>query len=77
MTPEELMVTVVRRAQDGVDYSPRFGATCPGCGRRAPVYRTMPWDDAIRVRYHRCESASCLVSRCRVTIKSIETDSAG
>ena len=77
MTAVDLMVTVIRKAQAGVDYSPRTGATCPGCGRRATVYRTMPWDDAIRIRYHRCESETCLVARCRTTIKSIEVDHVG
>ena len=39
-----------------VVYEPprRGGATCPGCGRRCGVDKTMPEANGVRVRYHRC-----------------------
>jgi len=52
----------------GVDYSPRHGARCPQCGAdQVPKYKTMPWDDSIRVRYHRCNGCGC-------RFKSIQSD---
>ncbi len=61
-------------AESGVDYSPRTGARCPWCGARARIYRTMPWDGPIRVRYHRCEASGCAIAALGVTIKSIQED---
>ncbi|NCD13698.1 MAG: transcriptional regulator [Bacteroidia bacterium] len=67
---------LIAAAEAGVDYSPRTGATCPGCGHRAKPYRTMPWEDTIRVRYHRCHHPGCLLAAIRQTIKSVEIDPA-
>lgn len=61
-------------AASGVDYSPRLGAICPWCGKRAKIYKTLPWEDRVRVRYHRCENVACVVGALRLTIKSIEVD---
>ncbi len=62
------------KAQAGVDYSPRYGALCPWCGRRAKIYKTLPWEDRLRVRYHRCTGKGCVIVRMGITIKSIEVD---
>ncbi|NDY41264.1 transcriptional regulator [Dissulfurirhabdus thermomarina] len=68
------LVEAKRRAESGVDYSPRTGARCPWCGGRARIYRTLPWDGAARVRYHLCRSTACPLAALRVTIKSVEVD---
>jgi hypothetical protein len=68
------MMQSKRVAQAGVDYSPRTGARCPWCGERAKIYKTMPWEDNTRVRYHRCQQRGCVLQRLEVTIKSIEVD---
>lgn len=60
--------------EQGVDYSPRTGATCPACGHKAPSYKTMPWDGNARVRYHRCENPDCLLAAIKQTIKSVQID---
>ena len=61
-------------AENGVDFSPRLGARCPWCGERARIYRTMPWEDTVRIRYHRCETAGCVLAALGTTIKSIQED---
>lgn len=65
-----------QQARDGVDYSPRSGARCPHCGARAKIYKTTPWEGALRVRYHRCHSRGCALAVLGVTIKSVEVDTA-
>jgi len=62
------------KAAGGVDYSPRFGATCPWCGRRAKIYKTTPWEDNTRIRYHRCSKAGCVLATMNISIKSIEAN---
>lgn len=63
-----------REAAAGVDFSPRHGALCPWCGKKATIYRTLPWEDATRIRYHRCEHSECPLSALGVGIKSVEVD---
>lgn len=71
-------ITVAKeKAENGVDFSSRLGARCPLCGNKARIYRTLPWEESTRIRYHRCETGSCALASLRVTIKSIETDSLG
>ena len=62
------------QAAAGVNYSPRTGATCPWCERKVKIYRSLPWEDATKIRYHRCENSRCPLASMRVTIKSIEID---
>jgi len=69
-----LVVQYVSAAQGGVDYSARYGARCPACGQRTRIYRTMPWDGDLRVRYHKCEHQGCIVNALGTSIKSIEVD---
>lgn len=68
------ILLAVRQAENGVDYSARHGAVCPWCGRRTMVYKTMPWDDNTRIRYHRCTNAKCILVAMSKTIKSVEID---
>ena len=67
----------VATASAGVDYSHRHGATCPGCGERARIVKTLPWEGSTRIRYHRCENQRCLLCAARATIKSVEEDFSG
>ena len=64
-------------AANGVDFSPRTGATCPWCGRETKITKTMPWDETIRIRYHRCRNKRCVLAVMGVSIKSIEVDRSG
>ena len=63
-----------REAENGVDYSPRLGALCPWCGHKTKITRTTPWDDNIRVRYHRCHHRGCVLEKLKISVKSIEVD---
>lgn len=66
-----------KEAAAGVDFSSRTGATCPGCGKRTKIYKTMPWEDNTRIRYHRCENGKCVLAALGTTVKSIEVDVVG
>ena len=49
-----------------VEYYP---VRCPNAkcqSDKVPVYCTRPWQDGLRIRYHKCE-------RCRCLFKSVET----
>lgn len=61
-------------AAAGIDYTSRKGAPCPYCGARSRSYRTLPWEDTTRIRYHRCENVKCPLATMKITIKSIEVD---
>ena len=63
-----------RKASDGIDYTARHGAPCPYCGIRSRSYRTLPWEDTTRIRYHKCENPTCPLATLNITIKSIEAD---
>ncbi|KJR97201.1 MAG: hypothetical protein VR65_24955 [Desulfobulbaceae bacterium BRH_c16a] len=65
---------VKEQAAAGVDYSPRLGARCPWCGKRARIYATQPWIELTRIRYHRCENGNCVLAATGISIKSIEVD---
>lgn len=62
------------KASAGVDFSPRTGAICPWCETKSRIYRTLPWEDATRIRYHTCENGKCPLATMRASIKSIEID---
>jgi len=68
------IATARRIASGGVDYSPRVGALCPWCGKRARITNTQPWAETVRVRYHLCHAAGCVLASMRISIKSIEVD---
>ncbi|MBU0680117.1 MAG: transcriptional regulator [Proteobacteria bacterium] len=72
------LVEAKAQAASGVDYSPRFGAVCPSCATtRAVVTGSLPWDSAIKIRYHRCRNSGCPINQMGISIKSIEVDVSG
>lgn len=71
---QAMVVTAKEKAHQGVDYSPRLGASCPWCNKRTKIYKTMPWEDRIRIRYHRCQNTRCVVNQLGLAVKSIEVD---
>jgi len=68
------IAAITETASSGVDYSPRLGALCPACGKKAKIIKTMPWEDRIRIRYHKCLSQRCILAAIGRGIKSIEVD---
>jgi hypothetical protein len=68
------IVLARRDAAGGIDYTAKSGAPCPYCGERSRSYRTLPWEDTTRIRYHRCENLKCPLATMKITIKSIEAD---
>jgi len=71
------LATLKAAAESGVDYSPRTGALCPGCGQRTRPHKTLPWDGNIRIRYHRCDAEGCLLAAMGQSFKSVEVDQVG
>ncbi len=69
-----MIVLAKRKADQGVDYSPKHGALCPMCGEKARIYSTKPWDGPVRVRFHRCDNQACALASMRISIKSLEED---
>ena len=70
-----VFVAAVQRAENGVDFSPRFGAVCPFCGRpNLRVHGSKPWDGDCRIRYHRCHNPGCYLHQIGQTIKSVQVD---
>jgi len=69
-----LLAIKISEAEAGVDFSRRFGARCPCCGRPAKIVRTRPWEGDIRLRYHRCTNSDCILSSSKTTIKSVEVE---
>jgi len=68
-----LIAEARRKAESGVDYSPRFGAVCPVCGKaKIPIVTSRPWRDNLKTRYHKCDSEKCLLKTMNLTVKSIE-----
>jgi len=68
-----LIKTVKEKAEQSVDYSPKYGALCPECGSRMAVETTRPWEDDSRVRYHRCVNTDvCIIAKLGLNIKSIQ-----
>ncbi len=45
-----LIAEAKEKASSGVYYSPRYGAICPWCGKRAKIARTVPWEENTRLR---------------------------
>ncbi len=71
---QKVAAVALRSAMQGVDYTARWGAVCPWCGKeRIPVYCTRPWSGKVRVRYHRCNNKDCLLCQMRQGIKSLQT----
>jgi hypothetical protein len=72
-----LIIIAKTKAGQGVDFSPQHGALCPCCSLRTKVYKTMPWEGDIRIRYHHCRNRSCLLQQINVSVKSLEQDLTG
>lgn len=66
------VLAVIVKCEQGVDFEPGVGAICPECGAVLSTTKTCPKQDGLRVRYHRCRSALCIVKMLRQSIKSIE-----
>lgn len=65
-------------AQNGIDYSSRWGAVCPYCKTpKAKVITSKPWEENMKIRYHKCLNKECLLFKMEITIKSIEEDKSG
>mgnify|MGYP001592407100 CR=1 FL=1 len=62
------------RADQAIDYSPRYGAVCPECGKRMKIITSRPWEGGLKVRYHRCQNLSgqCLLAYWQMTVKSVQ-----
>ena len=62
-------------AKTGVEYSARYGATCPICNTsRIPVAGSLPWDGNCKIRYHKCKNPECPIAVLGTTIKSVQID---
>jgi len=69
------LLDAVHQAENGIDYSARHGAACPYCGAKTKVYCTKPWEGSVRVRFHRCDNAGCLLRDMATSIKSVQVES--
>lgn len=59
---------VLDQKQNGVTWSGREGGVCPCCRQpKCAVYKTLPWEETTRTRYHICP-------RCGARFKSIEEE---
>lgn len=68
------MVDVWAQAEAGVDFTSRYGALCPACGKRTRVITTRPWDGPVRIRYHQCATRGCVIAGQGKMIKSVEEE---
>lgn len=77
MNSKKAIAAAIAKAQAGVDYSPRTGATCPCCGaENLRVRNTLAWAGTMRVRFHLCTNPRCLLAQLKQGIKSVEKDTA-
>lgn len=76
MTAVQVLILAMEAAKAGVDYTAKDGAVCPFCGkRRIPTYKSMPWDGAVRVRYHHCNNPECPMGEMGGSVKSVQFSS--
>lgn len=66
------VVAVIAKCEEGAEYQSGVGAACPECGDVMATSTTRPIRDGLRVRYHKCRSATCIVRMLGLSIKSIE-----
>ncbi|WP_320043199.1 hypothetical protein [uncultured Desulfobacter sp.] len=72
-----IVAKVKEKADQSVDYTPRYGAVCPECGRaRMQTVGAKPWKDGMKVRYHKCGNITgrCLLAVMQTTIKSVQVE---
>jgi len=69
-----LIVDEARALADaGIDYSVRYGAVCPVCGKvQLPTVTTRPWKENTRTRFHKCNNQDCILCRMGISIKSLQ-----
>lgn len=68
-------VLAVEMGRTGVIYEKRRGAVCPGCGAvRLKAYKTMPLQDGVRIRYHKCGNQDCILGAMGEGIKSLQEE---
>ncbi len=72
ITADEV-VEAIQAAESGVDYSPKYGALCPCCGKKTRVTHTKAWAGQSRIRYHRCDNGTCHLHTKEQSIKSVES----
>ena len=69
------VLRMVEQARCGVTYSNKDGAVCPACGAvRLKAYKTMPWSGGLRIRYHKCTNADCVLAAMNESVKSLQED---
>jgi len=68
------LVLLKSKAESGVDYRPRAGALCPSCGKSMKIVATRPWEEYLRIRYHRCRTPGCILAVIKQSIKSVQID---
>lgn len=72
-----ILAKVKAKADQSVDYTPRYGAVCPECGKkRMRIVSSKPWSDGVKIRYHRCGNVSggCVLAIMETTVKSVQND---
>ncbi|WP_285906793.1 transcriptional regulator [Pseudodesulfovibrio pelocollis] len=74
MTKAEAIKVAVATAREGVTYSLKDGAVCPLCGARCPVVSSPRGEGALKVRYHRCNNAECVMGALGVSVKSVQRE---
>ena len=61
------------KADAGVDYSVKYGGVCPVCATdHLPVITSRAWKGNVKIRFHKCNNADCILSRMGVSIKSVQ-----
>jgi hypothetical protein len=74
VTKAEAIKAAVSMAREGVDYSAKDGARCPMCGRRCPVVSSPRRSGDLKIRYHQCKNAGCVMSCTGVSLKSVQRE---
>ncbi|MBI9109985.1 ogr/Delta-like zinc finger family protein [Maridesulfovibrio ferrireducens] len=72
MRIENVVKVAIALAEKGVDYQPKEGAVCPLCKQKIRVVTTKPWDDGVRIRFHRCDNDRCSIHALGIQIKSVQ-----
>jgi hypothetical protein len=72
----KIVILARQKAAAGVEYSPKYGAICPECGKeKIPVIKNNPWIDDVKIRHHRCDNPHCILATMEETIKSYQENS--
>tara|TARA_Y100001954_G_scaffold119941_1_gene129134 strand:- start:6157 stop:6390 length:234 start_codon:yes stop_codon:yes gene_type:complete len=74
MTVKAAIGAAMVKAREGIEYSPKNGATCPMCGKRCPVVSSPKWSGNLKVRYHRCTNRACVLCQVEASVKSVQVD---